>query len=228
MSEFEKGSMFCNLRQRYSKWWTNKSFNPVTLKIRDKRLETQFMEELRERANDRSKALAVIIHLLFLIILVQELTDGGDHFWSLFMFSEIVVSVDVALLISWWKPAYIDFIVIQVQVTRAIATFFVFRMMQNETLGFHLYEPKIMQDSIYRIVLPMMLFFGHNWRVILFLSTPFMLISNFVSMNAADSITKSCSTDESSNEGDTSVMIDIQLFATFVGLFVLGLYSKQT
>ena len=99
-------------------------------------------------------------------------------------YGEVTLSLDIALLIALWWPRYMDYILLQLCLTRAIAIWLLFNWITENAPGFQSIDLKVLHDAFYIWILPATLLLGINWRLVL-LSTVFTVIGNLFTIQAA-------------------------------------------
>lgn len=93
-------------------------------------------KESRARALGILKRTVIVLNIYMVILVCLRLKNIENYYWNIILFAECCLSATVALLVTFWKPAYIDFIVLQIQVTRAISTYVLFQWVENRVFGF--------------------------------------------------------------------------------------------
>ena len=94
------------------KEWYKGPVNPIFLTIQDPTLQKDFVEQSRLITRNRLKYLAIMINIYFIGYILTNIKDLKSKLWYIVMASEIVLSIDILYLITRWKLAYIDFLML--------------------------------------------------------------------------------------------------------------------
>lgn len=127
----------------------------------------------------------VVFNLYIIYFFASRYKELDAFLWTVIFFGEATVSLNLGYLIILCKPSYVDYMVAQVIVIRAITTYVVFTMMKSNVAGFEDFDPKLLSDVAYIIALPVLLCYGHNWKIVLFFAAPTLYVQNYFTMKAA-------------------------------------------
>ena len=116
-------------------WYRNKPINPIFLSIRDETLNKKFMDGQRNLDYVKLKFCWYVLLIGVVNMYVKD-RKNQDAWASRVLLSEIFLSVTIALIISRWKRAYMDFVIVQLITTRILTFFFIVHKIRDRAAGF--------------------------------------------------------------------------------------------
>ena len=91
----------------------------------------------------------------------------------------------ILLLSSKVHLGFVDYITLVMVVTRGITCIFMFKSINAGAAGFEDVDLKQMSDTITFIGLPGLILFSINWKVELFVTSPVIIVSSYMTIYAA-------------------------------------------
>ena len=110
------------------------------------------------------------------------------------MSEQVLLSIQIAsdasfatiiLLVSRINIKILDFTVLIIVIMRIVVTFTLFKIIREDWYGFEQYDVKQLHDSVGLAYIPIMTIASANWKVDLTISTPLVLVAQFMTSHTA-------------------------------------------
>ena len=128
----------CSLKNSWKNlkdWYRNTPINPIFLSIRDETLNKKFMDGQRDLDYAKMKFVWYVSLILTVFTYIKD-RKNPDAWASRAFLTEFFLGCTIAIAISRWKRAYVDFVIVQVITTRILIFFFIVQRIKDRAAGF--------------------------------------------------------------------------------------------